>query len=145
MAAHQAPPSLGFLQARTLEWVAISSSNAWKWKVKVKLLSHVQLLVTPWTAAYQAPLSMGFCRQEYWSGVPVPSPASLNSNVWLFSLVRLLGTDCILPCLKTASRQSARAVTEVISCVSFLQGHNPAMPVVQCLKTINVFCLAFQV
>ena len=55
------------------EWVAISLSNAWKWKVKVKLLSHAQLLATPWTAAYQAPLSMGFSRQEYWSGVPSPS------------------------------------------------------------------------
>ena len=61
------------LQARTLEWVAISFSNAWKWKVKVKLLSRVWLLVTPWTAAYQAPLSMGFSRQEYWSRVPVLS------------------------------------------------------------------------
>ena len=58
------------LQARTLEWVAISFSNAWKWKVKVKSLSCVRLLVTPWTAAHQAPLSMGFSRQEYWSGVP---------------------------------------------------------------------------
>ena len=59
----------GILQARTLEWVAISLSNAWKWKVKVKSLSHVQLLVTPWTAAFQAPPPMGFSRQEYWSGV----------------------------------------------------------------------------
>ena len=58
----------GILQARTLEWVAISSSNSWKWKVKVKLLSRVQLFATPWTAAYQAPPSMGFSRQEYWSG-----------------------------------------------------------------------------
>ena len=64
----------GSLQARTLEWVAISFSNAWKWKVKGKSLSRVQLLVTPWTKAYQAPLSMGFPRQEYWSGVPLPSP-----------------------------------------------------------------------
>ena len=64
----------GILQARTLEWVAISFSNAWKWKVKVKSLSHVQLLVTPWTSAYQAPPSMGFSRQQYWSGVPFPSP-----------------------------------------------------------------------
>ena len=63
----------GILQARTLEWVAISFSNAWKYKVKVKSLSHVWLLATPWTAAYQAPLSMGFSRQEYWSGVPLPS------------------------------------------------------------------------
>ena len=63
----------GILQARTLEWVAISFSNAWKWKVKVKSLSRVWLFATPWTAAYQAPPSMGFARQEYWSGVPLPS------------------------------------------------------------------------
>ena len=58
----------GILQARTLEWVAISFSNARKWKVKVKSLSRVWLFATPWTAAYQAPPSMGFSRQEYWSG-----------------------------------------------------------------------------
>ena len=63
-------PVPGILQARTLEWVAISFSNAWKWKVKVKSLSRVWLFATPWTAAYQAPPSMGFSRQEYWSGVP---------------------------------------------------------------------------
>ena len=62
------------LRARTLEWVAISFSNAWKWKVKVKSLSRVQLFGTPWTAAYQTPPSMGFSRQEYWGGVPSPSP-----------------------------------------------------------------------
>ena len=67
-------PVPGILQARTLEWVAISFSNAWKWKVKVKSLSRVRLFVTPWTAAYQGPLSMGFSRQEYWSGFPLPSP-----------------------------------------------------------------------
>ena len=66
-------PVPGILQARTLQWVAISFSNAWKWKVKVKSLSRIRLLATPWTAAYQAPLSMGFSRQEYWSGVPLPS------------------------------------------------------------------------
>ena len=66
----------GILQARTLEWVAISFSNAWKWKVKVKSLIRVWLLATPWTAAHQAPPSMGFSRQEYWSGVPLPSPGS---------------------------------------------------------------------
>ena len=65
---------LGILQARTLGWVAISFSNAWKWKVKVKSLSHVWLFATRWTAAYQAPPSMGFSRQEYWSGLPLPSP-----------------------------------------------------------------------
>ena len=66
-------PIPGILQARTLEWVAISFSNAWKWKVKVKLLSRVRPSATPWTAAFQAPLSMGFSRQEYWSEVPLPS------------------------------------------------------------------------
>jgi len=67
----------GILQARTLEWVAITFSKAWKWKVKVKSLSRVWLFTTPWTAAYQAPLSMGFSRQEYWSGVPLPSPKQI--------------------------------------------------------------------
>ena len=66
-------PVPGILQARTLEWVAISFSNAWKWKVKVKSLSCVRLLATLWTAADQAPPSMGFSRQECWSGVPSPS------------------------------------------------------------------------
>ena len=70
-------PVSGILQARTLEWVAISLSNAWKWKVKVKSLSCVWPSVIPWTAAYQAPPSMGFSRQEYWSGVPLPSPGDL--------------------------------------------------------------------
>ena len=75
-------PIPGLLQARTLEWVAISFSNAWKWKVKVKSLSHVRPLATPWTAAHQAPPSMGFSRQEYWSGVPLPSPnnSALDPN-----------------------------------------------------------------
>ena len=67
-------PIPGILQARTLEWVAISIFNAWKWKGKVKSLSRVWLFAAPWTAAYQAPPSMGFSRQEYWSGVPLPSP-----------------------------------------------------------------------
>ena len=71
----------GILQARTLERVAISFSNAWKWKVKVKSLNRVQLLVTPWTAAYQAPPFMGFSRQEYWNGVPLPSPATVHRAV----------------------------------------------------------------
>ena len=62
----------GILQARTLERAAISFSNVWKWKVKMKLLSRVQLLATPWTAVHQAPPSMRFSRQEYWSGVPLP-------------------------------------------------------------------------
>ena len=66
----------GISQARILEWGAISFSNAWKWKVKVKSLSRVRLFTTPWTVAYQARLSMGFSRQEYCSGLPLPSPLS---------------------------------------------------------------------
>ena len=58
----------GILQARTLKRVAIPFSNAWKWKVKGKSLIRVLLLATPWTIAYQAPPSMGFSRQEYWTG-----------------------------------------------------------------------------
>ena len=76
----------GILQARTLEWVAISFSNAWKWKVKVKSLSRVWLLATPWTAAYQAPPSMGFSRQEYWSGVPLPSPCNILNFLYISRL-----------------------------------------------------------
>ena len=64
----------GILQARTLEWVAISFSNAWKWKVKVKLFSCVRLSATPWTIAHHAPPSMGPSRREHWSLVPLPSP-----------------------------------------------------------------------
>ena len=80
-----ASPVPGILQARTLEWVAISFFNAWKWKGKVKSLSHVRLLATSWTAAHQASPSMGFSRQEYWSGVSLPSPcnqviASIKNN-----------------------------------------------------------------
>ena len=67
-------PDPGILQARTLEWVATSFSNVWKWKVKVKSHGRVWLWATPWTAVYQAPPSMGFSRPEYWSGSPLPSP-----------------------------------------------------------------------
>ena len=82
-------PVPGILQARTLEWVAISFSNAWEWKVKVKSRSRIRLLATPWTAAHQAPPLMGFSRQEYWSGVllpslngPVEKSAKLNLKNW---------------------------------------------------------------
>ena len=73
-------PIPGILQARTLEWVAISFSNAWKWKVKVSSVSFVRLFATPWTAAYQAPPSMGFSRQEYWSRLPLPSLVCSANN-----------------------------------------------------------------
>ena len=85
----------GILQARTLEWVAVSFSNVWKWEVKVKSLSCVRLLATPWTAAHQAPPSMGFSRQEYWSGVPLPSPREILGRwkyfAWYYNIV------CVYP------------------------------------------------
>ena len=80
-------PVPGILQARTLEWVAISFPNAWKWKVKVKSLSPVWLLATPWTAAHQAPPSMGFSMQEYWSGLPLPSLRLVFSSLLTLSEV----------------------------------------------------------
>ena len=94
-------PVSGILQAGTLEWVSISFSNAWKWKVKVKSLSRVRLLATPWTAAYQAPPPMGFSRQEYWSGVRLPSPISLISSHLFFFLLLWeadLSTHCYNLC-----------------------------------------------
>ena len=83
-------PIPGILQARTLEWVAIFFSNARKWKVKVKLQSRIWLFATPWTAVYQAPPSMGFPRQEYWSGVPLPSPGHLHCYFHIPSSKHLL-------------------------------------------------------
>ena len=86
-------PVPGILQARTLEGVAISCSSAWKWKVKGKSLSHVRLWATPWTAAHQAPPSMGFSRQEDWSGVPLPSPEDwwvVPKIVWMWLLIILI-------------------------------------------------------
>ena len=94
-------PIPGILQVRTLERVAISLSNAWKWKVKVKSRSRVRLLATPWTAAYQAPPSMGFSRQEYWSGVPLPWG---RGKGWALGgqLKRVLAiSDCSSLCFKT--------------------------------------------
>ena len=102
----------GILQARTLEWAAISYSDAWKWKVKGKSLSRVWLLVTPWTAAYQAPPSMGVSRQEYWSGMPLPSPFPMTrlyqNFVWVKVKLKktsitakiLLSESCkLFPCI----------------------------------------------
>ena len=104
--SQQGSPIAGILQARTLECVAISFSNAWKWKVKVKLLSRVRLFVTPWTAAYQAPPPMGFFRQEYWSGEPLPSPNACywrkvkvskmeTSNFTIYTARELIQATCI--------------------------------------------------
>ena len=62
-------------------------SNAWKGNMKVKLLSHVRLYATPWTAAYQAPLTMGFSRREYWSGLPLPKAKEKRKDIpiWIQS------------------------------------------------------------
>ena len=106
-------PVPGILQARTLEWVANSFSKAWKWKVKVKSLSCIRLLATPWTAAYQVPPPMGFSRQEYWSGVPLPSPiyylviniSTLESHSLFFCL-----------CTKCWERQSCVCILLATSC-----------------------------
>ena len=87
----------GILQARTLEWVAISFSNAWKWKVKGKSLSRARLLATPWTSAYQASPSMGFSRQEYWSGVPLPS-AKCYLEKHILSMCVLVAQSCLALC-----------------------------------------------
>ena len=90
-------PVPGILQARTLEWVAISFSNACKWKVKVKSLSRVRPSATPWTAAFQAPPSMGFSRKEYWSGVPLPSPQAYLSITNSQSLLKLMSIEWVMP------------------------------------------------
>ena len=88
-------PGPGILQARTLEWVAISFSKAWKWKVKVKSHSHVRLFATPWTAAHHVPPSMGFSRQEYWSGMPSPSLIQrklIRKDTWTPMFIAVLFT-----------------------------------------------------
>ena len=93
-------PIPGILQARTLGWVAISFSNTWKWKVKVKSLSRVWLLVTPWTATYQTPLPMGFSRQEYWSGAPLPSlafPTGVANLILRLTSPRGPFSSCLMP------------------------------------------------
>ena len=82
----------GILQARTLEWIAISFSNAWKWKVKVKSLSCAWLLATPWTAAYQALPSMGFSRQEYWSRVPLSSPTYTSTYIKMLKVPQVIAS-----------------------------------------------------
>ena len=107
-------PVPGILQARTLEWVAISFSSAWKWKLKVKSLSRVQPSATPWTAAFQAPLSMGFSRQEYCSGVPLPSPK------WSWSLYNI--NKCYLGWLRSQGCQGLwRKVVEIIVIKNWLR------------------------
>ena len=101
-------PVPGILQARTLEWVAISFSNTWKWKVKVKSLSRVRLLATPWTAAYQASPSMGFSRQEYWSGVPLLSPGLYKKWCNFLPFLLLLSPVLLISSLSCVYIQMSR-------------------------------------
>ena len=109
-------PIPGILQARTLEWVAISFSNAWKWKVKGKSLSCVQLSATLWTAAYQAHPFMGFSRQEYWSGVPLPSPLSHYTSLWKWKFLPIIDICWIneLRIFKLGRRKPRKEVQGII-------------------------------
>ena len=107
----------GILQARTLEWVAIAFSNAWKWKVKVKSLSRVWLLATPWTTAYQAPPSMGFSRQEDWSGVPF----GRIKTKFLAQYPRAFSSKVLFPHDQTCSHafretNSLRRTVQIVEC-----------------------------
>ena len=100
----------GILQARTLEWVSISFSNAWKWKVKVKSLSRVRLLATLWTAAYQAPPSMGVSRQEYCSGLPVPSALAKEEEGQYQRTISTLHDRCYHGGAKCARKPGSEAL-----------------------------------
>ena len=117
-------PVPGILQARTLVWVAIAFSNAWKWKVKVKSLSRVRLLATPRTAAHQAPLSMGFTRQEYWSGLPchclLRGENLLCYKDCKYGYMKLPSFDfCLIKCLFGACSANIKG------CGVFVPGENP--------------------
>ena len=101
-------PVPGILQERILEWVAISFSNAWKWKVKVKSFSRVWLLATSWTADYQASPFVGFSRQEYWSGMPLPLWHSLVNWYNYFCMSNL-----ILPSAKRYFLNKSISLNEV--------------------------------
>ena len=115
MAAHQAPPSLGFSRQEHW-WVAISFSNAWKWKVKAKSLSRVWLPATPWTAAYQAPWSMGFSRQEYWSEVPLILLSDKKACIYsCCSVVRLFATPWTIACQAFLSFTIDRSLPKFMS------------------------------
>ena len=160
----------GILQARSLEWVAISFSHAWQWKAKAKSLSHVQLFENPWTAAYQAPLPMGFFRQEYWSGVPLPSPEEISrlsqSVVFLyfFALITeegfLFSPCCSLElCIQIGtsfffsfaflllffSQLFIRSVQTTILpfCISFSWGWSRFLFLVQCHEPLSIVLQAF--
>ena len=116
-------PIPGILQAKTLEWVAISSSNAWKWKVKVNSPSHVWLVATPWTVAHQASQSMGFSRQEYWSGLPLPSP-DINVNL----IQKTPSQKCLMKYLNTMIQPRWHIKLIIKGGTWFLPGLFPKLP-----------------
>ena len=113
-------PIPGILQARILEWVAISFSNAWKWKVKVKSLSRAWLLATPWTAAYQAPPPTGFSRQKYWSEMPLPSPAQRHS--WSRNASQNLIPERMVFTKKTKGKKRWQRCTEKVILIHLVGG-----------------------
>ena len=108
-------PVPGILQARTLEWVAISFSNAWKWKVKMKSLGHVRPSATPWTAAHQAPPSMGVSRQEYWSEVPLPSPYLKNTKTLIQAIWTPMLTEASFTTAKIWKQPKCLSIDESIN------------------------------
>ena len=112
-------PTPGILQARILEWVAISFSNEWKRKVKVKSLSRVRRLATPWTAVYQALSSTGFSRQEYWSGLPIAfSASSMSMPQIVINLTSSGHMVCILQVCFILCRKKCIMVHRLNNCES---------------------------
>jgi len=143
----------GILQARTLKWVAISFSNAWKWKVKVKSLIRVWLLATPWTAAYQAPPPMGFSGQQYWSGVPLPSPININILIHKREIIILTSSsvtqscpslhDCSIPGFPVHHQLPELAQTHVRwvdDAIQYLILCHPLLFLPSIFPSIRVFC-----
>ena len=147
-------PVPGILQARTLEWVAISFSNAWKWKVKVTSLSRVWLLATPWTAAYQAPPPIGFSRQEYWSGVPLPSLSeswqyllklnisvpydpAFSSSIIALSLFSLVPSQPNFRRTEDHTRDLLSSFSPHFLCVAFYNIHRLIIPVTGALTNFR--------
>ena len=114
-------PIPGILQARTLEWFAFAFANAWKWKVKVKSLSRVRPSATPWTAAYQAPPSMGFSRQEYRSGLPLLSATIHYQSAIKRSILLMYETVRMISELYRVKKNPISKVTSLISFVSILE------------------------
>ena len=124
-------PVPGILQTRTLEWVAISFSNAWKWKVKVKPLSRVRFFPTPQTAAHQAPPPMGFSKQEYWSGLPLTKymyAAAAAAKICSTSLIKYIW-------IKTTLNKNAVLLAKIKEKTQL--NWNNHLPLVRCFENLN--------